>query len=398
LIFDMKDTFVVRGNPIENIKRSGSRYEMEAETRTEATTDLEDSVVDDELKDDSDQEDQDEEEVDKSCHRIFESQDDIGDNVPEADKNHGRQDLIECVEVQIGEASQGAMTITQHQDHNSQSHHSTRTSSPSCPQQQQQQQHNTEETKVEEDSLFSLTAAETDFTSEGINSNCEEKVDETEDTVPIGRNFSHLKFVENPIACRRSSIKPIDHQELLKHISTKRKLWKGMPVPDTARIERIIHRSNSVVTVRSAHELGMTRSVTFHEIRIREYDQTLGDHPNVTYGPAIQLDWHYEEYQPVMVDDYEDQRGKRRSMRQMGLNYYRRKDILQNQYQFSEHEMHKAAKASSKIQFQRGITKYFLPVSKVEEAFTSVGRKTKKIFKLPRGINCRGSIQRHMSI
>jgi hypothetical protein len=72
------------------------------------------------------------------------------------------------------------------------------------------------------------------------------------------------------------------------------------------------------------------KSFVFHsEVKLRFYEQTLGgDHPNTSYGPPISLDWKYEEAEPIDFDEYEEEgRGQRRSMKQMMLNHYIRKNI-----------------------------------------------------------------------
>jgi hypothetical protein len=72
------------------------------------------------------------------------------------------------------------------------------------------------------------------------------------------------------------------------------------------------------------------REVSFHTVVIREYGMTLGDNPSCSYGPPVCLDWDYEETKKVKLDEYEQTRSKRRTMRQMVLSYYKRFEILQN--------------------------------------------------------------------
>jgi hypothetical protein len=120
-------------------------------------------------------------------------------------------------------------------------------------------------------------------------------------------------------------------------------------------------------------------SVSFHEINLRYYDQTIGDHPNTSYGPPIALDWNYEETEPIHIDEYEENRGSRRTLRQLMVNYYTRKDLLMLTYGHSEEEVKQATKASNKASFQRGVTKYFLPVSKVEEVMEWCYRSSVRI-------------------
>lgn len=122
------------------------------------------------------------------------------------------------------------------------------------------------------------------------------------------------------------------------------------------------------------------KSVGFDTVKIRFYSQTMGDHPAVSYGPPISLDWDYEQQEDISLEDYESQRVfARRTMRQLVISYYRRKAILSRDYGFSEEELVKAKKDADKIKFKRAITNTLLPTMCVEAVFESAGRKAKRI-------------------
>ena len=60
---------------------------------------------------------------------------------------------------------------------------------------------------------------------------------------------------------------------------------------------------------------------------------TLGNHPCVSIGPPLSIDWDYEENEPQDVDEYEfDRVLSRKSQQEMYLNYYARKHILGQDY------------------------------------------------------------------
>jgi hypothetical protein len=103
-------------------------------------------------------------------------------------------------------------------------------------------------------------------------------------------------------------------------------------------------RSLSEASTAPIGELRPKRSVSFNEIHLRFYDQCLGDHPNTSYGPPIALDWKYEEAEPIAIDEYEGKRGNRRTLRQLMVNYYARKNILMWAYGYSEEDLKKATK------------------------------------------------------
>jgi len=125
---------------------------------------------------------------------------------------------------------------------------------------------------------------------------------------------------------------------------------------------------------------GSGKSVGFDSVKIRSYNQTMGDNPCVSYGPPIQLDWDYEEQEDICIEKYEAERVfSRRSMRQLVISYYRRKAVLTREYGFSEEELVKAKKDAEKIKFKRAITNTLLPAMHVEAVIESAGRKAKRI-------------------
>ena len=54
----------------------------------------------------------------------------------------------------------------------------------------------------------------------------------------------------------------------------------------------------------------------------------LGDHHKCSYGPPVTLGWHYLEYEPLDLNEYKYDHSRRRPLRQLVLNYYRRKEML----------------------------------------------------------------------
>lgn len=128
----------------------------------------------------------------------------------------------------------------------------------------------------------------------------------------------------------------------------------------------------------SANKPRLRRNVSFASVGIREYSQTLGDHPNVSYGPPLSLDWDYNDEIKLDFEAYEAERPPRRSARGMMQNYYQRKDIL-SRYGHTEEELKRSKKRINKIKMERSVTRYFLPVQHIEDALTSAGRKAKRL-------------------
>ena len=119
--------------------------------------------------------------------------------------------------------------------------------------------------------------------------------------------------------------------------------------------------------------------ISLHQIIVRDYDMVLGDHPNCLYGPPVTLGWHYLEYKPLGLNEYEYHHSRRRPLRQLILNYYCRKEILLTEN--STDDLKKATKEKDRVNMQRSITRQLLPYWRVEEALESAGRKVKRIVK-----------------
>lgn len=125
----------------------------------------------------------------------------------------------------------------------------------------------------------------------------------------------------------------------------------------------------------------LRRQVTFHSVTIREYPMTIGDHPNCSFGPPVTLDWDYDEYESIDLNKFESHRPRRRNLREMMLNYYRRKNMLLHWGGHSEEELEAATKRASRVKKQRSVTSIFMPVFIVQEAIGGAMRKLKKIMK-----------------
>jgi len=210
-------------------------------------------------------------------------------------------------------------------------------------------------------------------------SSCEEEQQQHSDEEPLSRSTRNTlpttklpPLVENK---RKTSILKPSNEEI--PISLKGKPFKHLPPPNLEEIRR-----NSAITTTATDRPRLSRqhhSVGFSSVVIREYDQTIGDNPSVSYGPPISLDWEYTQLQTVTLEHYEAHRPPRRSMRQMCMNYYTRRNILTFKCGYKEEEVKAASKEADKAKRGRAVTKYLLPYSKVEDFVTSAGRKAKRV-------------------
>jgi hypothetical protein len=173
------------------------------------------------------------------------------------------------------------------------------------------------------------------------------------------------------------------------YLKNARGSWKTLPAPDLKRI----HNSTIVVVLESQLDDGhdhedvnttvlstKRRTVQFCSVHIRNYQQTIGDNPAVSCGTPIQLDWDYDECEPICINQYEGNRSPRRTFRQMVLRYHRRQHTFLYCYGYSEDELKVAKKQANRIRNQRSMTKALVSVAKIEDAIESVRRKTKRFW------------------
>jgi len=191
------------------------------------------------------------------------------------------------------------------------------------------------------------------------------------------------------------------------HIRNTRRSWKCLPPPNLEKISSSVNKmtadpqsidhddrttatattTTTMTTITSSTTTTTTtkshhgnKTVCFTAIRIRSYNQTLGDNPSVSYGPPISLDWTYEQEEiEQSIDVYEQTRRPRRTQRQMAMSYYQRKNLLSWMYGIPDDELRRAKKEANKIKMNRSITTTFLPIMAVESVIESAQRKAKKL-------------------
>jgi hypothetical protein len=174
-------------------------------------------------------------------------------------------------------------------------------------------------------------------------------------------------------------------------ICTRKKSWSKLPVPDLEFVK--LKRAESLSSFFCLESLSLASfaprrikkvdsKVSFQNITIREYEQTIGDNPSVGYGTPISLGWNYGENDSIDIDLYEANRGSRRSNRQMYLNHYQRKNLLIHRFGHTEEEVKDAKRATSKVRSQREISKTLQtslrPLLVLEEMRESAVRKYKR--------------------
>jgi len=92
------------------------------------------------------------------------------------------------------------------------------------------------------------------------------------------------------------------------------------------------------------------RKVSFTNLEIRTYANTLGDHPDCKFGPPISIDWEHIKADKIPLEEYEAERSPRRSRRQLQLPSYVRKRLLREQWGIPAEDLVEAAKEARRIQ------------------------------------------------
>lgn len=192
-------------------------------------------------------------------------------------------------------------------------------------------------------------------------------------------------------ASRKSILKASIEESI--PISNKPRSWSKLPAPDMEQI--LSYRQASMgTTTRSGNTATTTtrrvksegyrdnKGVVFQSVIIREYQQTIGDNPSVSYGTPISLDWGYEQNAPLPLDLYEASKAGKRNLRQLFLNHYQRKNLLIHKYGHSEEEVKAAKHETNKIRSQREVSKMiqisFRPLLVLEEMRESIVRKVRR--------------------
>jgi len=185
---------------------------------------------------------------------------------------------------------------------------------------------------------------------------------------PVLLASSFTPPVQHPL---RSSLKPFSPDGIF--VKQNKSVWLCLPPPAV---------SPSVSTGTGFRTGTQTRTprptVTFTNIHVRSYDQTIGDNPSVGYGPPITLDWYFVDNAPVSVHDYEAFRPLRRSPHQMMLSCYHRRNLLAYKCGASAQELKYAEQMVNKCKWQRTVTRTFLPAQILEEGWEKAARKLKK--------------------
>ena len=138
--------------------------------------------------------------------------------------------------------------------------------------------------------------------------------------------------------------------------------------------------NSSYSSINTEATCNMKRNVSFSSLEIREYTTELGDNPSCSSGPPICLSWEPTSSISLCFETYESYRPPRRRKEQMHLPHSVRFWRLKRDNGYTSRELIEATEAIKRIKNSRNKNKKNTMLSKVEEAWESVGRKTKRLF------------------
>lgn len=207
------------------------------------------------------------------------------------------------------------------------------------------------------------------------NGNSEEEEEASDANDDLTKEFGVMKVSDLQ---QESKLTDSDREILTSMKELKNHSWE--PVDSlVVSLGKNTQRLSSIKGSRTGNRIRKTakREISFDKVIVREYAMTMGDNPSCSYGPPVGLDWLYHETKNLTLEEYEQTRARKRSMRQMVLSYYRRCEILESAG-YDTAEMKRTTRQINRVKRQRDTTKFFAPVIGVEAAVRSVGRKVKR--------------------
>ena len=179
-------------------------------------------------------------------------------------------------------------------------------------------------------------------------------------------------FKKNNIPNMKDEQKP--HQ-----LPRTRSIMKVISLDESLHHSNISNISKSTCRLSSCNSSSaLDRSVSFHNVEIREYNMTIGDNPSARMGPPVGISWEHRNEVSMPLNDYEDGRGERRTQQEMIITRERKYDIIKESG-VPNREIASTVRKTNKIKNQRMQTvNNATSFSKFEEAFESAMRKGKR--------------------
>ena len=160
----------------------------------------------------------------------------------------------------------------------------------------------------------------------------------------------------------------------------------------TSKLTDIQSETTATASTRSISSLGdkpaknkKKRSVSFCEVKVRNYERILEFNPSVTSGPAVGIGWNYSpEDQIFSLENFEESREFSRcnSVDELALPRDKREDLLRN-WGFTQREIAFSVRSILRSKNQRKQTVQNLHAASMEEFMEKATRKMKNVLLLP---------------
>lgn len=129
---------------------------------------------------------------------------------------------------------------------------------------------------------------------------------------------------------------------------------------------------------RSTNTSDLKKSVSFHQVEIREYERIPGDNPAVTSGPAVSMAWSHHSNTSLDCIEYEDSRPPRRIPAEFQMPASVRKTLLEKSGASST-DIQKSQAEIRITKRHRQATAAMQELESAEILFQSIGRKWKRL-------------------
>lgn len=121
----------------------------------------------------------------------------------------------------------------------------------------------------------------------------------------------------------------------------------------------------------------LKKKVGFSNVEVREYNVTLGDHPDCVYGPPLTLGWKYVDLGKKNLDQYESSRAPRKRRESLCMSLSARKQLLLNAG-YLKYELREAAREVKKVQRDRKFSIKSYPLFDAGFAIQSAAKSMRK--------------------
>lgn len=168
---------------------------------------------------------------------------------------------------------------------------------------------------------------------------------------------------------------------------------------DTARLEDdndvensqlLLQQEQQQQSLSNQQKKKKKKQLSWGTVQIREYSRTIGDHPDVSYGPPLSLDWQYNQHEDISLDSHEQSRivdGNGKKKRFIRMSSLTRRNLLANEFLIPHADLRRAELVVEKVQRRRAQSNRQGTFSaKLEDGLQSFRRQLGRRFSVSREV------------